>query len=127
MVSTEQFLESQHTGILKLLSRIGMGGERLKTEHELVGELHRLLLHHFDAEESLLDRLPIPPTEALAHHQDHSRIIHMIGEIKQSVAKGELEAATQLMAGLASEIVEHETHYDVQYKPFLRSLIPAAA
>ena len=120
MHSARHQVDIQHRGLLELLSRAASHVDSSpEASHKLLEQLHSKLLKHCDSEELLLDRLPVEPGHALAHHQDHCAILREVSRIKGLLEAGEATVGDELLASVQQRIRRHETEFDAQYFAYL--------
>lgn len=115
-------VDEQHILLCSIANRL-LDHPQTTLQHEavseIVSELGRFLLLHFDTEEALMRRIGMPEEEYLKHHEAHLRIVEQYAHLNLEAMQGRHHTATDLFAQFRQWVVDHLHLDDLKLRDYI--------
>lgn len=119
-------IDEQHELLFKMANRLLDHPEALGRDEKVVDiltDLGRFLILHFQTEEGMMRKLGVPSDEYERHVKAHNLIIDEYAELNLAVARGRHHTAAEIFAMVRTWLHDHLHSNDLP----LRDYVPARA
>lgn len=124
-------IDEQHALLCRLANRLLDHPDAPAHDERVVDiltDLGRFLMLHFQAEEEYMRRLGMPADEISSHHQAHNLIIDQYADLNLAATQGQTHTATEIFRLVRRWVSEHLDKDDLKIRDYVpgRDLQPAA-
>jgi hemerythrin-like metal-binding protein len=85
---------------------------------DILTDLGRFLMLHFQTEEEHMQRLGMPADEIASHRQAHNRIIDQYAELNLAAVRGQTHTATEIFRLVRHWVSDHLDMDDLQIRAY---------
>jgi hemerythrin-like metal-binding protein len=115
-------IDEQHALLFTMANRLLDHPDALSREEKVVDiltDLGKFLILHFQTEEAMMRQLGVPAAEFERHARAHNLIIDEYAELNLAVAHGRHHTATEIFAQVRTWLHDHLHSDDIKLRDYL--------
>lgn len=116
-------IDQQHAALSQLAARLLEHPEALTNNVQVVDvltDLGKFLILHFQTEEALMRQLDLPVAEIEAHVRAHSEILDQYAELNMAIAEGKRHTAGDVFEMTRQWLVGHMHSFDMRLADYVK-------